>query len=83
MLEIAKYDEMDNVALVERLCHAADDGAMYYLIFVRMHDTLRKEMGRYDMVDEDVCYDTLMDFFFYFSCRTLQESKADREGRYG
>ena len=65
MLEIAKYDEMDNVALVERLCHAADDGAMYYLIFVRMHDTLRKEMGRYDMVDEDVCYDTLMDFFFY------------------
>lgn len=65
MSEIARYGEMDNTALVERLCHAADDGAMYYLIFTRLYNHLCDEMARYGIVDDDVRYDTLMDFFFY------------------
>lgn len=65
MPELARYEEMDNATLVERLCNTADDGAMYYLIFMRLHDHLCDEMARYGIVDEDVCYDTLMDFFFY------------------
>lgn len=65
MSEMTRYEEMDNAALVERLCHAADDGAMYYLIFRRLNGKLCDEMARYGIVDEDARYDMLMDFFFY------------------
>jgi len=53
MSEMTRYEEMDNAALVERLCHAADDGAMYYLIFRRLNGKLCDEMARYGIADED------------------------------
>ncbi len=65
MAEMNQYAAMGNAELVERLCYAADDGAMYYLLFVRLQEKLTDELYRYGVGGEDANYDTLMDFFFY------------------
>ena len=65
MTDKTQYAAMDNAELLDRLCYAGDDGAMYYLLFDRLRESLIDELNRYSIFDEDTEYDTLMDFFFY------------------
>lgn len=65
MAEDSRYTSMENAELMERLCYASDDGAMYYMLFVRFQEILGEELDRYDIYDDEARYDVMMDFFFY------------------